>query len=123
MSLELPHKKDLTTNAKLPGQLTENFEAIEADDVRDDKKLADEVISRKKGDDDLNKRCFDLEESRVTYKKLKEVDSYWRDRLKRVALGTDEETIEIVLRKILVDEGIIKSDVNSPRSVTRTNSN
>ncbi|MCT3207770.1 hypothetical protein EFO75_03475 [Limosilactobacillus reuteri] len=106
MSLELPHKKDLTTNAKLPGQLTENFEAIEADDVRDDKNLADEVILRKKGDDDLSKRCFDLEESRVTYKKLKEVDSYWRDRLKRVALGTDEETIEIVLRKILVDEGI-----------------
>ncbi|OYS70487.1 hypothetical protein [Limosilactobacillus reuteri] len=123
MSLELPHKKDLTTNAKLPGQLTENFEAIEADDARDDKKLDDEVISRKKRDDDLSKRCFDLEESRVTYKKLKEVDSYWRDRLKRVALGTDEETIEIVLRKILVDEGIIKSDVNSPRSVTRTNSN
>lgn len=123
MSLELPHKKDLTTNAKLPGQLTENFEAIEADDVRDDKNLADEVILQKKGDDDLSKRCFDLEESRVTYKKLKEVDSYWRDRLKRVALGTDEETIEIVLRKILVDEGIIKSDVNSPRSVTRTNSN
>ena len=122
MSLELPHKKDLTTNAKLPGQLTENFEAIEADDARDDNKL-DEVILRKKGDDDLSKRCFDLEESRVTYKKLKEVDSYWRDRLKRVALGTDEETIEIVLRKILVDEGIIKSDVNSPRSVTRTNSN
>lgn len=114
MSLELPHKKDLTTNAKLPGQLTENFEAIEADDARDDKALADEVILRKKGDDDLSKRCFDLEESRVTYKKLKEVDSYWRDRLKRVALGTDEETIEIVLRKILVDEGIIKSDVNLP---------
>lgn len=49
MSLELPHKKDLTTNAKLPGQLTENFEAIEADDVRDDKNLADEVILRKRG--------------------------------------------------------------------------
>ncbi len=72
---------------------------------------------------DINNRLKALEESRVTYKKLKEVDSYWRDRLKRVALGTDEETIEIVLRKILVDEGIIKSDVNSPRSVTRTNSN
>ena len=25
----LPHVEDLTTNAKLPGQLTENFKAIE----------------------------------------------------------------------------------------------
>ena len=29
MSFELPHKKDLATNAKLCGYLTENFEAIE----------------------------------------------------------------------------------------------
>lgn len=26
---KLPHVEDLTTNSKLPGQLTENFEAIE----------------------------------------------------------------------------------------------
>lgn len=26
---KMPHVEDLTTNAKLPGQLTENFKAIE----------------------------------------------------------------------------------------------
>ena len=30
---KLPHVEDLTTNSKLPGQLTENFEAIEQEDV------------------------------------------------------------------------------------------
>ena len=29
MSFELPHVEDLETNSKLPGQLTENFKAIE----------------------------------------------------------------------------------------------
>ena len=30
---KLPHVEDLTTNSKLPGQLTENFKAIEQEDV------------------------------------------------------------------------------------------
>lgn len=29
----LPHVEDLTTNAKLPGQLTEDFRAIEQEDL------------------------------------------------------------------------------------------
>lgn len=53
MSLELPHKKDLTTNAKLPGQLTENFEAIEQEDT-DLRKL----INNKH--DDLSKQLTQL---------------------------------------------------------------
>lgn len=55
---KLPHVEDLTTNSKLPGQLTENFEAIEQEDQRDDKALADEIESRNK----LEKRVNHIED-------------------------------------------------------------
>lgn len=58
MSFELPHKKDLATNAKLCGYLTENFEAIEQEDQRDDKALADEIEARNK----LEKRVNHIED-------------------------------------------------------------
>lgn len=48
---KLPHVEDLATNSKLPGQLTENFKAIEQEDKDDDQALSDEVTDRKKGDD------------------------------------------------------------------------
>lgn len=58
---KLPHVEDLTTNSKLPGQLTENFKAIEQEDKNDDQALSDEVVDRKKGDDRLNQRIKVLE--------------------------------------------------------------
>ena len=41
MSFEIPHKDDLATNSKLPGQLTENFKILEQEDHDDDKHLED----------------------------------------------------------------------------------
>lgn len=35
------------------------------------------------------------------------LDKDWKDRLKRVTLGADEETIENVVTKILIEKGII----------------
>ena len=35
------------------------------------------------------------------------LDKDWKARLKRVTLGTDEETIENVVTKILIEKGII----------------
>lgn len=35
------------------------------------------------------------------------LDKDWKDRLKRVTLGTDEETIENVVTKILIEKGVI----------------
>ena len=60
---KLPHVEDLTTNSKLPGQLTEDFKAIEQEDKNDDQALSDEVADRKKGDDGLNQRINTLEET------------------------------------------------------------
>lgn len=60
---KLPHVEDLATNSKLPGQLTEDFKAIEQEDKNDDQALSDEVADRKKGDDGLNQRINTLEET------------------------------------------------------------
>lgn len=60
---KLPHVEDLTTNSKLPGQLTENFKTIEQEDKDDDQALSDEVTDRKKGDDRLDQRIKVLEET------------------------------------------------------------
>ena len=50
---KLPHVEDLTTNSKLPGQLTENFKAIEQEDT-DLRKLINEKH------DDLSKQLAQL---------------------------------------------------------------
>lgn len=112
MSLELPHKKDLTTNAKLPGQLTENFEAIEADDVRDDKALADEAEVRKGEDnkinqriDEVNNRISKLEQSRATHDEVKQVSQEWNKRASHIARGTDIPTTRAVVLRILAEIG------------------
>ena len=114
MSLELPHKKDLTTNAKLPGQLTENFEAIEADDVRDDKALADEAEARKGEDnkinqriDEVNNRISKLEQSRATHDEVKQVSQEWNNRASHIARGTDIATTKAVVEQILQEKGLI----------------
>lgn len=57
MSFELPHKKDLATNVKLCGYLTENFEVIERALVdTDDIKTKLDKLQKALGlsDDDLN---------------------------------------------------------------------
>ena len=50
---KLPHVEDLTTNSKLPGQLTENFKAIEQEDI-DLRKLTNDKH------DDLSKQLTQL---------------------------------------------------------------
>ena len=39
--------------------------------------------------------------------RLSEFNEDWKARLKRVTLGTDEETIENVVTKILIEKGVI----------------
>lgn len=61
---KLPHVEDLTTNSKLPGQLTENFKAIEQEDT-DLRKLINDKhddLSKLINDkhDDLSKQLAQL---------------------------------------------------------------
>ena len=97
---KLPHVENLTTNSKLPGQLTEDFKAIEQEDKNDDQALSDEVTDRKKGDgnlqgqiDDLQERCQNLEDQ---VKQLQKDDDDHEERLKRIErLLFGSETITV----------------------------
>lgn len=102
---KLPHVEDLTTNSKLPGQLTENFKVIE-------QALSDEVTDRKKGDgnlqgqiDELQERCQKLEDDKATHDEVKQVSQEWNKRASHIARGTDIPTTRAVVLRILAEIG------------------
>lgn len=104
---KLPHVEDLTTNSKLPGQLTEDFKAIE-------QALSDEVTDRKKGDgnlqgqiDELQERCQKLEDNSATHDEVKQVSQEWNKRASHIARGTDIATTKAVVEQILQEKGLI----------------
>lgn len=57
---KLPHVEDLTTNSKLPGQLTENFKAIEQEDIDIRKLINDKHDDLSKQLTQLNQRLDEL---------------------------------------------------------------
>ena len=57
---KLPHVEDLTTNSKLPGQLTENFRAIEQEDDDLRKLINDKHDDLSKQLTQLNQRLDEL---------------------------------------------------------------
>ena len=57
---KLPHVEDLTTNSKLPGQLTENFKAIEQKDTDLRKLINDKHDDLSKQLTQLNQRLDEL---------------------------------------------------------------
>ena len=95
---KLPHVEDLTTNSKLPGQLTEDFKAI-------DQALSDEVAARQSADDDLEKRIKKLEDNSATHDEVKQVSQEWHDRASHIARGTDIPTTRAVVLRILAEIG------------------
>ncbi|MFQ6726545.1 hypothetical protein [Limosilactobacillus reuteri] len=102
---KLPHVEDLTTNSKLPGQLTEDFKAIE-------QALSDEVTDRKKGDgnlqgqiDELQERCQKLEDDKATHDEVRQVSQEWNNRASHIARGTDIATTRAVVMQILASIG------------------
>ena len=57
---KLPHVEDLTTNSKLPGQLTDNFKAIEQEDTDLRKLINDKHDDLSKQLTQLNQRLDEL---------------------------------------------------------------
>lgn len=57
---KLPHVENLTTNSKLPGQLTEDFKAIEQEDSDLRKLINDKYDDLSKQLTQLNKRLDEL---------------------------------------------------------------
>lgn len=64
----------------------------------------DEINNELDSKANLNK--FNDEIKRLD-EKTDALDKDWKARLKRVTLGTDEETIEDVVTKILIEKGVI----------------
>lgn len=95
---KLPHVEDLTTNSKLPGQLTENFKEIE-------QALSDEVAARQAADDGLEKRIEKLEQTSATHDEVKQVSQEWNKRTSHIARGTDIPTTRAVVLRILAEIG------------------
>lgn len=52
---KLPHVEDLTTNSKLPGQLTENFKAIEQGLTENFKTIEQELANSRENNEKLKK--------------------------------------------------------------------
>lgn len=109
---KLPHVENLTTNSKLPGQLTEDFKAIEqalSDEVTDRKEGDDtEKSARQATDDGLEKRIKKLEQTSATHDEVTQVSQEWHDRTSHIARGTDIATTRAVVMQILDEIGIEK---------------
>ena len=93
---KLPHVEDLTTNSKLPGQLTENFKAIEQYYLDINKELTS-----------YNDRISKLEQNSATHDEVKQVSQEWNKRASHIARGTDIATTKAVVEQILQEKGLI----------------
>lgn len=93
---KLPHVEDLTTNSKLPGQLTEDFKAIEQYFLDINKELAS-----------YNDRISKLEQTSATHDEVKQVSQEWNKRASHIARGTDIATTKAVVEQILQEKGLI----------------
>ena len=93
---KLPHMEDLTTNSKLPGQLTENFKAIEQYFLDINKELTS-----------YNDRISKLEQNSATHDEVKQVSQEWNKRASHIARGTDIATTKAVVEQILQEKGLI----------------
>lgn len=93
---KLPHVEDLTTNSKLPGQLTEDFKAIEQYFLDINKELAS-----------YNDRISKLEQTSATHDEVNKVSQEWNNRASHIARGTDIATTKAVVEQILQEKGLI----------------
>lgn len=91
---KLPHVEDLTTNSKLPGQLTEDFKAIEQYFLDINKELAS-----------YNDHISKLEQNSATHDEVKQVSQEWDKRTSHIARGTDIPTTRAVVMQILAEIG------------------
>ena len=110
---KLPHVEDLTTNSKLPGQLTENFKAIEqaANDLQGE--IDSEEQDRKSEENKLNgridatnTRIDNLDKQKATHDDLQAVQSELQQRINHLYAG-DPRTIKTVVKEILEEKGVI----------------
>ena len=110
---KLPHVEDLTTNSKLPGQLTEDMKAIqqeftdlrgEIDSEEQDRKSEDNKLNGRI--DATNTRIDNLDKQKATHDNLQAVRSELQQRINHLYAG-DPRTIKTVVKEILEEKGVI----------------
>lgn len=62
MTLKVPYTDNLTTNAKLPGQIAVDMKAIEHEDQQDDQALVEEIQDRRDADKELDSKINQSED-------------------------------------------------------------
>ena len=89
------------------GEVFERVSNVESEN----KKLKQRISELETENKELNSRIDALNSDKVGNAdfdaKLSEFNEDWKARLKRVTLGTDEETIEDIVTKILIEKGVI----------------
>lgn len=92
---------------EVTGEVFERVSNVESEN----KKLKQRISELETENKELNSRIDALNSDKVGNAdfdaKLSEFNEDWKARLKRVTLGTDEETIENVVTKILIEKGVI----------------
>ncbi|MGN1282685.1 MAG: hypothetical protein ACI4UB_02575 [Limosilactobacillus sp.] len=107
MTLKVPYTDNLTTNAKLPGQIAVDMKAIEHEDLQDDQALAKEAQDREDADkkldgriDDANNRMDQLNQEKATHDDVNDLRDELLKKIKHIILGTDEETVKTVIQEM-----------------------
>lgn len=107
MTLKVPYTDNLTTNAKLPGQIAVDMKAIENEDQQDDQALAKETQDRENADkglseriDDANERMDQLDQEKATHDDVNDLRDELLKKIKHIILGTDEETVKTVIQEM-----------------------
>lgn len=92
---------------EVTGEVFERVSNVESEN----KKLRQRILDLETENKELNSKIDKLNSDKVGNTdfdaKLSEFNEDWKDRLRRVTLGTDEETIENVVTKILIEKGVI----------------
>ena len=107
MTLKVPYTDNLTTNAKLPGQIAVDMKAIEHEDLQDDQALSKETQDRENADkklddriDDANSRMDQLDQEKATHDDVNDLRDELLKKIKHIILGTDEETVKTVIQEM-----------------------
>ena len=110
----IPHKEDLNTDAKLPGMITEDMIAIEANDADNREAFNKEIQDRKDAYNNLQNQVDKLDTEKATNDDLEDlrdemhqIRDNWHDRASHIAMGTDIETTKSVVEQILQEKGLI----------------
>lgn len=110
---KLPHVEDLTTNSKLPGQLTEDMKAIQQEFTDLRREIDSEEQDRKSEENKLNgridatnTRIDNLDKQKATHDDLQAVRSELQQRINHLYAG-DPRTIKTVVKEILEEKGVI----------------